>query len=59
MSESGRGGKGREKKGQRDSTLLLILFRTVKFSIQHVSPVMRSGRGGGNEREREREVDGC
>lgn len=39
--------------------LLLILFRTVKFSIQHVSPVMRSGRGGGNERVREREVDGC
>lgn len=35
--------------------LLLILFRTVKFSIQHVSPVMESGRGGGNERVRERE----
>lgn len=55
---------GKAEKGgiYRASIPLLILFRTAKFSIQHVSPVMERGREGGRNRERkggEREVDGC
>lgn len=56
-----REGGNAEKGGDRPSIPLLILFRTAKFSIQHVSPVMERGRVGGSkqEREGEREVDGC
>lgn len=45
----------REPAGDRASILLLILFRTAKFSIQHVSPKMEGGRGGGG---RKREIQG-
>lgn len=46
---------GKAEKGgiYRASIPLLILFRTAKFSIQHVSPVMERGREGG-EKSREK-----
>jgi len=61
--ERERESEGPAERGRyRASIPLLILFRTAKFSIQHVSPVMERGRGEETrerERGREREVDGC
>ena len=42
MSE-GRGDGERERRREK-RTVLLILFHTAKFSIQHVSPVIERGR---------------
>lgn len=51
-----------ERVEERKRSVLLILFHTAKFSIQHVSPVIERENQRVRERrrrERERGVDGC